>query len=148
MNWSIGIWECLVPREPDPKGRLVNFIKYTEQTWKVLKSAPLALSTFMFENVCQVNMVVCIEILAHSLQSWQGWPSSREQKSSSRYSERYQVTLLISNSSMLTSVNRDSVRFLLAGHYCNKLVSFLVIMKVLPAMMSDSELKVCVAQIR
>jgi len=49
---------------------------------------------------------------------------------------------------MLTSVNRDSVSLLFEAHYRSELVSSLVTMVALPAMMSDSELKVHVEQIR
>lgn len=49
---------------------------------------------------------------------------------------------------MLTAVNRDSVSLLFEAHCHSELVSSLVTMKVLPAVMSDSELKVCVEQIR
>lgn len=49
---------------------------------------------------------------------------------------------------MLTSVNRDLISLLFEAHYRSEFVSSLVTMKVLPAMMSDSELKVCVEQIR
>lgn len=49
---------------------------------------------------------------------------------------------------MLTCVNTGSVSLLFEAHYCSELVSSLVTIKVLPAMMSDAELKVCVEQIR